>query len=114
MNIENINFDNFLMSCISVIVSVALSFITARIALYRELSFIRERKLRDRYWNYLKALISKNDLEVPTYNIRLFTKNPEIGNMAKDFLIQKNIKESDIEKLVSLMRKDLGLTSYKD
>lgn len=114
MNIENINFDNFLMSCIGVIVSVALSFIAARIALYRELSFIRERKLRDRYWIYLKALISKKDLDVQTYNIRLFTKNPEIGNMAKDFLTKKNIKESDIEKLISLMRKDLGLTSYKD
>lgn len=102
------------MLCISIIISVTLSVIAAHIALYRELSLIRERKLRDRYWNYLKSLISKKDLEIQTYNICLFAKNPQIGIMAKDFLKHKNLNNADIEKMISLMRKDLGLTTYKD
>ncbi len=116
MNIgfENITYGNLVMLCISIIISVTLSVIAAHIALYRELSLIRERKLRDRYWNYLKSLISKKDLEIQTYNICLFAKNPQIGIMAKDFLKHKNLNNADIEKMISLMRKDLGLTTYKD
>ena len=116
MNIgfENITYVNLVMLCISIIISVTLSVIAAHIALYRELSLIRERKLRDRYWNYLKSLISKKDLEIQTYNICLFAKNPQIGIMAKDFLKHKNLNNADIEKMISLMRKDLGLTTYKD
>lgn len=116
MNIgfENITYGNLVMLCISIIISVTLSVIAAHIALYRELSLIRERKLRDRYWNYLKSLISKKDLEIQTYNICLFAKNPQIGIMAKDFLKHKNLNNADIEKMISLMRRDLGLTTYKD
>lgn len=98
---------------ISVVISVFLSVITSVIAVRKDLKYIREIKLRDRYWNYIDVLISSKTnlsaLERQTYNICLFAKNKQIADKAKTLLHQKNVNDEEIDKLITLMRKDLGL-----
>lgn len=98
---------------ISVVISVILSVITSVIAVKKDLAVIKEERLRDRYWDYIEALISSkvkpSQLERQTYNICLFAKNKQISDMAKSLLKQSNVKKEKIEELISLMRKDLGL-----
>ena len=98
---------------LGIITSVVLSVIGSIIAVKKDLRIIKETKLRDRYWDYIEALVSttKNmtSLERQTYNVCLFAKNKEIVSKAKILLHQKNITEQEIEELINLMRKDLGL-----
>lgn len=97
---------------LTIITSIILAVITAKIAIYKDLRFIREARLRDRYWSYIKVLTSNDktkDLKQQTYNLCLFAKNKQIVAIAKDFLNKKTITENDIQQIISLMRKDLGL-----
>ncbi|MBR5599165.1 MAG: hypothetical protein IKW39_03900 [Alphaproteobacteria bacterium] len=98
---------------INVLVSVLLSVIAAKIAVRKEVDIIKETKLRDRYWYYLKALVSSKRkvtlLERQTYNICLFAKNDEVAEKARELLNQENLEDKDIEEMIKLMRKDLRL-----
>lgn len=94
---------------ISISVAVILSFITAKIAVRKEIDTIKEAKLRDRYWNYLKVLMSSKRkitlLERQTYNLYLFAKNKEIAEKAKRLLKQENLQDNDVDEMIKLMRK---------
>lgn len=93
---------------LTIITSIILAVITAKIAIYKDLRFIREARLRDRYWSYIKVPTGKSkDLKQQTYNLCLFAKNKKIISKAKDFLNQKHLNEDDIQQMISLMRKDL-------
>lgn len=107
-----IGFNNVDLNFTTLLLSIILAYVSARIAVSKNLKFLREMKLRDRYWNYLKVLSSKEksqDLRQQTYNICLFAKNKKIADKAKTLLHQRNISDEEIDKLISLMRKDLGL-----
>ena len=113
LNIEKLSNMNWQILLLSIVLSIILSIVAARIALRKELSFIKEKRLRDRYWTYLKALVSKTDLELQTYNLILFAKNPEIGCIAKKFL-RHSKNDDEVAKLINLMREDLNLPKYKN
>ena len=112
----NVDISSWPMAVISVLLSFAVAFISAKFAIYKDLKYIRETRLRDRYWAYLKVLVDESslpELKKQTYNVSLFAKNSEISNIAKSFLNKKEnhqkIEEEEIEQLVLLMRNDLGL-----
>lgn len=103
---------NILTIATSIISSVFLSWI----ALRGEISIVKNVRLRDRYWDYLENLIKyhsngkdKEQLKRQTYNLCLFAKNDKIRDLAKELLDKKTIENNDIEEIISLMRKDLGL-----